>query len=806
MIRLFLFVLFSLFFVFKNNAQNITVLSESSYSPIPNVSIYNNDKSKSTITDAEGKADISVFSEEEIIYFTHVSHVTTSFSKLQLVKNNNNIVYLAVDENTLSEVVISVSKWEEETKDITQKIVSISSNEITIANPQTSADLLESSGQVFVQKSQLGGGSPIIRGFSTNRLLLTVDGVRMNNAIFRGGNIQNVISVDPFTIERTEVILGPGSVVYGSDAVGGVMKLYTTKPQVLDVSKRKFKGNALARYASASEEKSGHIDFNIGLDKWAFFTSVSYTDFDDLKMGSRGSDDYLRLEYVETINGKDIVKQNKNPEKQVYTGYDQINFLQKIRFVPNANWDIDAGFIYTTTTDYPRYDRLIRYSKGVLKSAEWYYGPQRWIMGNIQVTQKSKGFFYDKMQITSAYQKFEESRNDRNFGKDILQKTEEEVDALSLNLDFETKFSNKTALHYGGEYVFNKVGSRGSEVNIKTNELSQAASRYPDGSKWQSFAVYYSLKHKVNEKLRLQTGLRYNQIILNSIIDTTYFKIPFTKADINTGALTGTAGISWLPNNILHWKLNFSTAFRSPNVDDVGKIFDSEPGSVVVPNSDLKNEYAYNGELGLRASVTKNFTVDVATYYTYLTDALVRRDFSINGQKEIVYKGEKSNVQAIQNAAFARVYGIEAGIRYNFLRNLLFTSQYTYVGGEEELDNGDSAPSRHVSPEFANAHLIYKNQNQKLTLDAFVNYNGELKFGDLSPSEQSKDYLYAKDEDGKPYTPLWYTLNIRGQYRIIPNVLLTLAVENISDQRYRSYSSGIAAAGRNFIFSLKYSM
>ena len=161
-------------------------------------------------------------------------------------------------------------------------------------NPQTAADLLQSSGQVYVQKSQLGGGSPIIRGFSTNRLLIAVDGVRFNTAIFRGGNVQNIISIDPFAVARTEVILGPGSVVYGSDAVGGVMNFYTKKPKFSFKEGYSFSGNSTVRYATANKEKTGHFDFNIGAKKWAFLTSVTYSDFDNLRMGSHGPDDYLR--------------------------------------------------------------------------------------------------------------------------------------------------------------------------------------------------------------------------------------------------------------------------------------------------------------------------------------------------------------------------------------------------------------------------------------------------------------------------------------------------------------------------------
>ncbi|QKX04909.1 TonB-dependent receptor [Aquimarina sp. TRL1] len=800
-----LFTLSLLMFVFMQTimAQKIKVLNKTTRQPISNVAIYNKQKEKSTITDFDGMADISDFEGTELLYFTHVSHQEFEITKEKIIANGN-VVYLETDENKLSEVVISISKWEEDEKDVSQKIVSIRSKDIALATPQTSADLLQGSGQVFIQKSQLGGGSPMIRGFSTNRLLITVDGVRMNNAIFRGGNVQNVISIDPFSIERTEVILGPGSVVYGSDAIGGVMNFYSSSPRFSKQESPLFNVNAVARYASASEEKTAHFDVNIGLKKWAFLTSVSYTDFDDLKMGSHGPEEYLRNEYVEVSDGVDKVVANSDPETQIYTGYNQINFLQKISFKPNKQWDFDAGLVYTTTSDYPRYDRLIRRRKGSLRSAEWYYGPQKWLMGNIHIEQHTGNALYDKMKLTAAYQHFEESRNDRDFGKDILGMTEEQVEAYSFNMDFEKRLAKNTLFYYGGEYVFNKVSSIGLEKNIRTEEVVAAPSRYPDGSTWQSIAAYLSIKHRFSEKVRLNSGLRYNQILLKSEFDNTFFEFPFNEAAINTGALTGSAGISWLPNEILNWKLNFSTAFRSPNVDDIGKVFDSEPGAVVVPNPDLNPEYSYTGELGVRAKLGKAFVVDLATYYTHLDDALVRRDFLLNGESEIIYKGEPSRVQAIQNAARAKIYGFEAGVQVSFAKYFKLTSQYTITGGEEELDNGTVAPSRHVAPQFGNTHLVFNSKSW--TIDAFTVYNGTLKFDDLSPSEQNKEYLYAIDGEGNPYSPSWYTVNLRTQYKLSENLQGTFAIENITDQRYRPYSSGIAAAGRNFIVSMKYSL
>ena len=150
----------------------------------------------------------------------------------------------------------------------------------------------------------------MIRGFATNRLFLSVDGVRMNNAIFRSGNIQNIISIDPFAIQQTEIIAGPGSVIYGSDAIGGVMNFYTKKPKLSTTENLEFNGQAVVRYSSASNEKAIHAEASLGAKQWGYLSSVSYTDFDDLKMGSHGPEDYLRPDYVVTVDGVDEIQQN----------------------------------------------------------------------------------------------------------------------------------------------------------------------------------------------------------------------------------------------------------------------------------------------------------------------------------------------------------------------------------------------------------------------------------------------------------------------------------------------------------------
>jgi len=797
-----LFVFISIHFV---KAQTITVIESDTNDPLPGIAIYNLKKTKSLVTNLEGKVDIDIFDDSETIFFQNFLYEKVFFRKSEILKNNG-IVVLTPKVEDLSQIVISATKFKQNKADIPQTIISIMPEDVSFANPQTSADLLDDSGNIFVQKSQLGGGSPMIRGFSTNRLLITVDGVRMNNAIFRGGNIQNVISIDPLSIRNTEVTLGAGSVVYGSDAIGGVMSFYTKKPQLSYKDESYISGSSLLRYASANNENTGHFDFNIGFKKWAFLTNVSFTDFDDLRMGSNGPAEYLRTEYIVRRNNQDLLVDNNEPELQKPTGYNQLNLMQKVHYEPTDNLKFDFGLYYTTTSEYARYDRLLRPSEDGLRSAEWNYGPQRWFMSNLQVTKTtSRSNLYDKIHSSLAYQNFKESRIVRAFESPLREIREENVDALTFNLDLEKSLSKSSTLYYGIEYLFNKIGSTGTELNIDTLEDMPAVTRYPDGSTWQSIAGYASLKYKPNQKFVFQTGLRYNHVLTKADFrdNNRFLNLPFNNANINTGALTGTAGITWAPSNMIQWKLNASTAFRAPNIDDIGKVFDSEPGSVVIPNNDLSPEYAYGGELGLKLNFDDNVIVDLGTYYTFLDNALIRRDSNINGETEIIYDGELSNVQSIKNASKAWIYGFEAGIEVNFTDYLKLRSQYNVIGGTEDND-GIEVPVRHVAPNFGRTHLIYKSQNLKL--DAFVVYNGALSSDQLAPSELSKSYLYALDNNGNPFSPSWHTFNIRAQYLWNDKISLTASLENITDQRYRPYSSGITAPGRNLILALRYTL
>ncbi|MBT8185582.1 MAG: TonB-dependent receptor, partial [Eudoraea sp.] len=240
-----------------------------------------------------------------------------------------------------------------------------------------------------------------------------------------------------------------------------------------------------------------------------------------------------------------------------------------------------------------------------------------------------------------------------------------------------------------------------------------------------------------------------------------------------------------------------------PNIDDIGKVFDSEPGAVVVPNPDLEPEYAYNAELGVQKNINDKIVLNGAFYYTYLVDALVRRDYLFNGETQIIYNGELSDVQAIQNAAKAYVYGFEFGAEAFLSEHFSLRSNVTLTEGIEEDSNGMETAARHVAPTFGDFHFIWN--NQKIKTDLFINFNGEISFDDLALSERNKAFIYAGDSNGNPYAPSWYTLNFRSQFQFNRNLRGNLNLENITNQRYRSYSSGIAGSGTNLVIALEYS-
>ncbi len=789
-----------LFITISGKTQLATVYDIDRLEPINEVFIIDHKFERSEVSNKKGQIDLSSFKIGDTLIIQHPSYIQRIIAYEKVIASNKTI-YLTESAVDLGEVLVMANKRVQPKKDVPNTMVSFKSSEIKFRNPQTTADLLGSSGEVFIQKSQLGGGSPMIRGFSANRILIVVDGVRMNNAIFRSGNLQNVISIDPNMIELSEVIMGPGSVMYGSDALGGVMNFHTRNPK-LSFHKDSVISNStvFTRYSSANQEKTIHAYTNFGGNKIGALVGVTASRFEDLRSGAIRNNGYEnfgeRTFYQTRINNRDTTIANSDKNIQRESGYDQLNISGKLRYQPTRNIDLIYAAHYATTSNVPRYDRLIQSRNGAPRSAEWYYGPQVWFNSNLTANFNVANDAWDKSRVIIGYQNFEESRNDRSFKSINLRSRVEQVDAYNLNIDFDKKLNEKHVLFYGLEGVYNTVNSTGSIKDIETGVELPTAPRYPDGgSNWMTAAAYITWNFNVSQKLKFSSGLRYTYISMNSKFeDTTFYNFPFDEINLNTSALNGSfIGLTYLPNELWQLKMNTSSGFRAPNIDDLAKVFDSEPGAVVLPNPDLKPEFTYDIDASIARNIKGKGKIEVIGFYTYLLNAMVRRDGTFNGQDSILYDGVLSQVQNITNASTANIFGGTVNIATNISRRFGILQTFTIMKGET-IETGEAL--RHVPPAFGKSALRYR--YKKLNAELFGLYNTWRHFDDLAPEEKGKTHIYTTQG-----TPAWATLNLRISYKFNRYISTNLAVENILDKHYRPYSSGISAAGRNFIISLR---
>lgn len=793
-----IFIIVFLCLYFAGNAQQIKVVDAMDLHPLEFASIVVDKSELILFTDQKGQATLSGVPKGSKATIQHIGYIQQQLL-VDTLNIGQNLIYLAPNDEMLQEIVISANRSQQVKHLVAQPVHTQDRSSILKTQPQTSADLLQNSEKVYVQKSQMGGGSPMIRGFAANRLLLVVDGVRMNNAIFRSGNVHNVLSIDPLAITQTDVIFGPGAVNYGSDAIGGVMSFSTLQPRF----RAKTSINALSRWSSANNEKTMHMDLRTGSKKFAYVFSVSHSDFSDLRMGRNALGMYQKPFIVNTSPQVDSVSENPNPLVQTPTGYKQTNFMQKLAFRPNAHWQLEYGLHYAFTTDIPRYDRLILTDEAMQPQfAEWYYGPQTWLMNAINVSYRKKHILFDHVRLTTAHQINKESRNDRRFDRSILRSREEKVDALSINLDLQKRLAKGHFLLYGLEAVHNTVHSVAKAVDIRNDAILPLSTRYPDGSTWASYAGFANYKINWSEKLSTIAGLRYNSIHTRASFERQFFDFPFDEANLDQQAFNGSLGAVWLANKNVDVSFTAGTGFRAPNIDDIGKVFDSEPGNVVVPNPDLRPEIAYSLEMALNYEKDE-ITLGFSSFHTWLEQALIRSDYTINGQSTIFYDGVESNIQALVNASSARVYGLQADAEWDLPGNFSLKAHLTYTRGSA-VEEGIHQPLRHVPPLFGSAFINYRRGIADISF--FGRFNESMPAHRMPLEERNNIHIYPLDADGQPYSPAWYTLNFRSTWQLTPALTLFAAVENITDQGYWPFAGGIAAPGRNVVLSLRMSL
>ena len=771
-------VLLLLMLPFVAHSQTITVQDQQTLEPVPfaNVSGPNN---TGTVTDINGKADISMWADTTEITVSFLGFETRKVWKYEIIEKNN-VVFLRETALYLDQVVISGSKVREKREDVAYTIESIDRKTIEAANVNQTPDLLTKTNGVQVQKSQLGGGSPIIRGFEANRVLLVVDGVRMNNAIYRSGHLQNALTVDANAVEIVEVVFGPSSTIYGSDALGGVIHFYTRKPQFSKNDKTFHQTRVSSRMAWADESMSFHIDHNVGWKNVANFTSFTHTSYGDLIMGQDRDHGYSNWGLVNYyVDENDQMVENENPHIQVGTGYEQYDLLNNLTWKASNDWIFRWNTQLSTTSNIPRYDNLQDYKDGLPKWSEWSYGPQTRFFTSVNANHYASTKLYDQFKITSGYQFIEEDRITRKYQSDEYNNTYIDVHVSSLNLDFV-----KDKLLYGFEVVNNQVKSTATEGTQP---------RYPSGgSDLSSVAAYTTYKHHFSEKFLVAGGLRYSSVFANMSFNSSDPVFVTDEISSTNSALTGNINSVFKPGN--GWKFDIigSTGFRAPNIDDYGKVF-VKRGDMVIPNPDLTPEYAYNTE----ASITKTWkglSFSGTFYNTRLRDAITKQDL---GYTEI-HDDEEVNVQTLMNTDEAYVRGVSINGKWDAIRGienlgLLFEGAFNYQKG---YDISNDEPLGHIPPVYGKFSTNIK--FAKLSAKFWWDITAAKSLEDANDATDNTDLA---TEDG---WPAWQTYNIALTWKFNDTFKMNIGLENLTDVHYRTFSSGISAPGRNYIISAQY--
>lgn len=770
---------------------------------IQGVQLYCEDKSCSAISDSLGNFTIVLKETNTSLIISHQSFNTYTI-KGPFHKNSLNkkiVLEKKIIELNMVEISENINIPEVEEKIInSKKIQFLQAKEI---NATSIADVLDNEHSIFVQKTQGAGGSPIIHGLAGNKILLMVDGIRLNNAIYRGRHLQNSISLDESIIKHIDIIYGP-SAIYGSDALGGVIHVKTKDAVIGEVNnKSNFFGNGYIKSTTATNELTSHLDFNLGMNKLASLSSITLKNFGDIKKGQTGNQGMGDVSYIaDTLHRNDtiydIILNNQRKYIQKQTGYTQLALLQKFNFLVSEKITTNINIQYNEQYRVNRFDKLQEEIDSISsKYAEWYYAPQRRFMIANNWKMTGTHVFFSQFDVNLSYQNIQEGRTIRRFQNvnRIIERDALSIYGINLHFVKPGIGYKKHIILYGLESIFENLSSTAYNQDVITLNKIRTLSRYPDGSMYSHGGTYANLRINVNSSISFNTGARISYVNLFAPL----------KSDIYFQGLTGFENVrqsSIVPSGNLGalfkskgfvLTTNISTGFRAPNIDDLSKIGEGSGKMFEIPNPDLKPEYISTADLELSFTNDKNLLVphlSGVVYYSRLFDAIIRVPAELNGASFFVENADTMFYYHQTNTGIAYIYGLTTQLNLLYAKSWQINSGLNYTKG---LDISQNEPLTGIPP--LKIKLAAKKiwRSFETTLETI--YNAAKKREDLS-SVEIKDPRIPVNGNSS-----WIVFNIRNNFFIGENSRLNFAIENILDANYRMFSSGINQPGRNFMIA-----
>ena len=718
------------------------------------------------VSSLEGKVDISRYKNNEIIEVSHISYVTKKIykqditdSKIYLQQKTN--LLPVIDFNTELKVLIS-EKYE------AQQVIPSGFSELQ----STVSNLLASASSVVVQESQPGGGSPNYRGMEANRLLLIIDGVTLNNAIFRSGHLQNSGTINPFFIKSISILSGPASVGYGNGAMGGALIFTTKYPNTKD------KVQFLQQFESNSNSSITNFLINYHKKNHSHLTAFSVRSVGNLIMGNN------RLHKYTEWGKESIVTENN---KQLYTNYSQVDLLHKSTVKINDYNNILLNTQYSKSSEIYRFDKMNDISNDLPKYLNWTYGPRLRFMQSMKHIMKYKTVAFDSISTVISYQDITESRHVQKLNEDLFNNRKENLNIYDLNIDFKKKLKIMR-LSYGLGIKNQNINSRANLSNNNNNTFYNTT-RYPSGgSTMKELFAYTQININLSRNIDLLLGGRLNNSRLNARFnDDSYF----TDIENYNRSFIKSILVSFKPIKSTIINASYYNGFRNPNIDDIGKIFSKDGENVVVPNKDLMPEYANNFEIEINYKINR-IKLQLQLFNTSIDNAITRQFGTLNGSDSIFYDGEKMRIQMNKNIEGAIINGISFTADFKIIEKIKLNSSLNYLKGL--TNEGD--PLAHIPPLNAKINLSYEKFGHNITCYAIYN---AWKFA----RDYDKDGVDNIKEATARGNPSWLTLNMAYYKKITDEMTFKIAIQNITDLHYKTFGSGLSAGGRNYVIAIQ---
>ncbi|ULQ55919.1 TonB-dependent receptor [Flavihumibacter rivuli] len=643
----------------------------------------------------------------------------------------------------LKEVVVTAHRKSVENLSIPYMVESIGAKTIAAHQPRTTPEALQGLNGVFVQKTNHGGGSPFVRGLTGNQLLILVDGIRLNNSTFRYGPNQYLNTIDAYSIQRIEVAKGTGSVQYGSDAIGGVVQVFSKEPEFSDKGSR-WQGNLLGKYMSAGMEQTGRGELSYSSEKLAVGIGLTYRHFGDLVGGDTTG-------------------------KQSPSGYEEYAFDIKLK------WALPDRSTLTFANQFLRQNHVPVYHKVQLERfRNNEMDPQQRLLTYLRWDKKGETKWMRQLSVTASYQDSREGRISSKQGSTVVRKEQDAVSSFGLSADLSSEIARGWSANSGIELYHDIIGSERYDRNEADGTIRPLRALYPDGSTYGNYSIY-TLHHFAWKNFSAELGLRYNAFNIR-LEDSSLGQVR-----IQPSALVANAALMYHVND--HHKLfaALGNGYRAPNIDDMGSLgivdFRYE-----VPARDLRAEQSINSELGYKF-LDGRFSGAASVFHMDLRNLVTRVRVpgdSISGYP--VYR--KENVEE------GYIWGWEAALSYRAGAHWQFSGNMAWQYGQNET-RGE--PMRRIPPVNGRLLAAYTDDRWSATMEwLFAGKQDRLAKGD-------------REDNRIPQggTPGWEVLNLYGGYRW-RTIQMNAGLLNLFNIDYRTHGSGINGVGRSYWISVQW--